>query len=372
MLGQSLTLGKIWGISVGINASWFIIFLLVTLSLVTQFAGMHPQWSVAYAYMIGALTSLLFFVSVLLHELGHSAVALRKHIPIHSITLFIFGGIAQLGKEPDRPMTELQIAVAGPLASFALSLAFSALAYLTIGVSEGLQTLGHWLGQINLNLALFNLLPGFPLDGGRVFRALIWKWTGNFVRATHVAASAGRGVAYLFIIGGVWIGLGGALLQGLWISFIGWFLLSAAQANVQHLALTQALAGLQARDVMTTDCPRVSEHLSFSQLVEDYILLTGQRCFLVATDGQLLGLVTVHQVKCVPREAWPHTLVREAMIPLERLHCVSPDAPLLKVLTLMDEGNVGQAPVVLNGQLLGLIGRDHLLRVIRTRLEFRT
>jgi Zn-dependent protease len=311
-------------------------------------------------------------MSVLLHELGHSAVALRKHIPIHSITLFIFGGIARLGKEPDRPLTELQIAIAGPLVSFALSLAFGALGHLAVGVSEGLQTLGQWLGQINLNLALFNLLPGFPLDGGRVFRALVWKRTGDFVRATYVAASAGRGVAYLFILGGVWIGLSGALLQGLWISFIGWFLLSAAEMNVQHLAFTQALVGLRARDVMTTDCPRVSERLSLSRLVEEYILLTGRRCFLVTTDSQLLGLITVHQVKRIPRDAWPHTTVREVMIPLERLRWVSPDAPLPEVIALMDESDVGQAPVVRDGQLLGLIGRDHLLRVMRTRLEFRT
>jgi Zn-dependent protease len=372
VLGQSLTLGKIWGISVGVNASWFIVFILVTLSLVTQFASLHPQWSLAYAYTIGALTSLLFFVSVLLHELGHSAVALRKHIPIHSITLFIFGGIARMRKEPDRPLTELQIAIAGPLVSFALSFAFSVLGHLAVSTSEGLQTLGQWLGQINLNLALFNLLPGFPLDGGRVFRALVWSRTGNFVHATHIAASVGKGMAYLFILSGVWIGLGGALLQGLWISFIGWFLLSAAEMNVQHLAFTQALVGLRARDVMTTDCPRVSERLSLSQLVEGYILLTGRRCFLVTTNGRLLGLITVHQVKRIPRETWPHTSVREAMIPLERLQWVSPDAPLSEVLTLIDEGDVGQAPVVRDGQLLGLIGRDHLLRVIRARLEFRT
>lgn len=371
MIGQSLRLGKIWGISIGINASWFIVFALVTFSLVGEFASLHPRWSPAYAYAIGVLTSLLFFVSVLLHELGHSAVALRKHIPIRSITLFIFGGIAQMEREPDRPLTELQIAIAGPLVSFALSVVFGVVGNLVVGASEGFQTLGQWLERINLNLALFNLLPGFPLDGGRVFRALMWKQTGDFVRATRLASAMGRGVAYLFIMGGLWIGLSGALLQGLWLSFIGWFLLSAAEMNVQQLAFKQALAGLRARDVMTTDCPRVSEQLSVSQLVEDSILLTGRRCFLVTTGDQLLGLITVHQVKHVPRDAWAHTSVRQAMIPLERLRWVSPDAEVREVLALMDEGGVGQVPVVRDGQLLGLIGRDHLLRVIRAHLEFR-
>lgn len=370
MIGQSVRLGKIWGIPLGINASWFIVFMLVTLSLVSQFAGLHPGWSPTYCYTIGVLTSLLFFVSVLLHELGHSAVALRKHIPIRSITLFIFGGIAQLGKEPDRPLTELQIAIAGPIVSFALAVVFGVLGNLAAGMSEGVQTLGDWLSRINLNLAVFNLLPGFPLDGGRVFRALAWRQSGDFARATRVAAGMGKGVAYLFVIGGIWIGLNGALLNGLWISFIGWFLLSAAEMSVQQLALKQALAGLRARDVMTKDYASVPEHTLLSQLVEGYILLTGRRSFLVTTDDQLLGLITVHQVKQVPREAWPHTSVHEVMVPFARLRCVSPDTEVGEVLTLMDEGDVGQVPVITDGRLLGLIGRDHLLRVIRTHLEF--
>lgn len=238
--GQSFRLGKIWGITIGVNASWFLVFALITFSLVSQFSAQHPQWSLAYAYIIGGFTSLLFFVSVLLHELGHSRVALQYHLPIRSITLFIFGGIAQLGKEPDRPMTELRIAIAGPLVSLVLSLAFGAVGSMAAGISEGLQTLGLWLGRINLNLALFNLLPGFPLDGGRVFRALVWNRTGDFVRATQLAGDMGRGVAFLLIFAGLWIGLSGALLQGLWLSFIGWFLFSAAETHVQQLTLKRA------------------------------------------------------------------------------------------------------------------------------------
>jgi Zn-dependent protease len=371
MIGQSVRLGKIWGIPIGINASWFIVFVLLTLSLVTHFAELHPRWSPVYHYTIGTLTSLLFFASVLLHELGHSAVALRKGIPIHSITLFVFGGVAQLGKEPDRPRTELQIAIAGPIVSFALSLVFGVFGELATGMSEGLQALGQWLGWINLRLALFNLIPGFPLDGGRVFRALVWGWAGDFIRATRIAGDMGKGVAYLFIMGGIWIGLSGALLQGLWIAFIGWFLMTAAEMSVQQVARKQALAGLRARDVMTPDCPSVPGHISLSQLVENYILLTGRRCFLVTTDSQLLGLITVHQVKNMPRADWPHTSVRQAMIPVAQLRWVAPEAEVGEVLALMDDGDVGQVPVVRDGHLLGLIGRDHLLRVIRAHLEFR-
>jgi Zn-dependent protease len=371
VIGQSLRLGKIWGIPVGINASWFIVFVLLTLSLTSQFAHLHPRWSPSYHYTIGVLTSLLFFTSVLLHELGHSAIALRKHIPIRSITLFVFGGIAQLGKEPDRPLTELQIAIAGPIVSFILSVVFGMVGTLAAGTSEGVQTLGQWLGRINLSLALFNLLPGFPLDGGRVFRALVWRRTGDFAYATRIAGGVGKGVAYLFIMSGIWIALGGALVDGLWITCIGWFLLTAAEMNVQQVALKQTLAGLHARDVMATDCPSVSESMSLAQLVEDHVLSTGRRCFLVTTDGQLLGLITVHQVKSIPRAAWAHTSVRQAMIPVAQLRWVPPDAEVSDVLTLMDEGDVGQVPVVRDGQILGLIGRDHLLRVIRAHLELR-
>ena len=371
MPGQSLRLGKIWGITIGLNASWFLIFALISFSLVSQFAALHPQWSLPYAYTIGGLTSLLFFVSVLLHELGHSAVALQHHLPIRSITLFIFGGIAQVGKEPDRPMTELRVAIAGPVVSLALSLMFSVVGNLAAGISEGLQTLGLWLSQINLNLALFNLLPGFPLDGGRVFRALVWQRTGDFVRATQVAGNMGRGVAFLLICAGLWIGLSGAFLQGLWISFIGWFLLSAAEAQVQQLTLKRALAGLRARDVMTTDCPHVPAHTSLAQLVDDYVLSTGRRCFLVTQNGHLLGLITVHQIKCIPRAAWAQTTVRQTVIPLEGLRYVSPEAEVSEALTLMDEEDIGQVPVLKEGQLLGVIGRDHLLRILRAHLEFR-
>lgn len=371
MINQSVRLGKIWGISIGINASWFIVFFLLTFSLVTEFTTAHPHWSPIYHYLIGVLTSVFFFTSVLLHELGHSAVALRKQIPIRSITLFVFGGIAQLGKEPDRPLTELQIAIAGPIVSFALSLLFGLLGQFATGMSEGVQALGQWLSRINLSLALFNLTPGFPLDGGRVFRALMWKWTGDFIRATRIAGNVGKGIALVFIAGGFLIVLSGALFQGLWLTFIGWFLLSAAETSTRQAALTQALAGLRARDVMTTDCPKVPDYLSLSQLVEEYILSTGRRCFLVTTDSRLLGLITVHQVKHVPRPDWPHTPVRQAMVPVAKLHSVSPDAEVREVLTLMDDGDVGQVPVVRNGQLLGLIGRDHLLRIIRMHLEFR-
>jgi predicted transcriptional regulator len=227
------------------------------------------------------------------------------------------------------------------------------------------------LGWINLRLALFNLIPGFPLDGGRVFRALVWGRLGDFTRATRIAGDMGKGVAYLFILGGIWIGLSGALVEGLWIVFIGWFLMSAAEMSVQQVALKQALAGLRARDVMTPDYPSVPDYMSLSQLVEDYILLTGRRCFVVTTNGQLLGLITVHQVKNIPRADWPHTSVRQAMVPVARLQRVAPDAEVSEVLALMDDGDIGQVPVVRDGQLLGLIGRDHLLRIIRAQLEFR-
>jgi len=370
MIKQSLRLGTIWGIPIGINNSWLLVFVLLTLSLAGHFGALHPYWAPAYHYTLAVVTSLLFFTSVLLHELGHSAVALQKHVPIRSITLFVFGGVAQLGKEPDRPLTELHIAIAGPLVSLGLWAVYGLLSASIQGVSIGVHDAMSWLSRINLNLALFNLLPGFPLDGGRVFRALVWQRTGDFSRATRVASDMGRGVAYLFIMTGAVIALRGALFDGLWISFIGWFLLSAAESSVQQLALRHALAGLQAKDVMTTECPQVSEQVTVEQLVQDSILATGRRCFVVTRADKLVGLITVHQVKSLPRTAWAHTSMREAMIPLADLQWVAPEADVIETLTLMDEKNIGQVPVIQNGRFLGLVGRDHLLRVIRARLEF--
>jgi len=370
MIGQSVKLTTVRGIEVGVHYSWFIIFFLITFSLTTRFTSEHPHWTTVEHYAVGIVTSLLFFVSILLHELAHSFVALAKGLPVRAITLFVFGGVAQIGREPDRPLTEFQIAIAGPIASALLAVGFGAISHLAGEQFEHLAALGGWLSSINLMLAIFNLVPGFPLDGGRIFRAVLWHFTGSFAKATRVAAASGQTVGYALILGGIWTGLiTGGWFSGLWLAFIGWFLLNAAQESVLQMSLRSALSGLTAEDIMARDCPTVSGQLSLADLVHEHILRTGRRCFLVSQNGRLEGLVTLHQVKAVPQERWGDSFVVQAMTPIDRLQAVAPETPILDVLGVMEQHDVNQVPVTQDGRLLGMITRDHLLRVLYANLE---
>jgi len=370
MIGQSVKLTTVRGIEVGVHYSWFIIFFLITFSLTTRFTSEHPHWTTVEHYAVGIVTSLLFFVSILLHELAHSFVALAKGLPVRAITLFAFGGVAQIGREPDRPLTEFQIAIAGPIASALLAVGFGAISHLAGEQFEHLAALGGWLSSINLMLAIFNLVPGFPLDGGRIFRAVLWHFTGSFAKATRVAAASGQTVGYALILGGIWTGLiAGGWFSGLWLAFIGWFLLNAAQESVLQMSLRSALSGLTAEVIMARDCPTVSGQLSLADLVHEHILRTGRRCFLVSQNGRLEGLVTLHQVKAVPQERWGDSFVVQAMTPIDRLQAVAPETPILDVLGVMEQHDVNQVPVTQDGRLLGMITRDHLLRVLYANLE---
>ncbi len=369
MIGQSIKVSKVRGIEVGIHYSWFIIFALITFSLTARFASAHPQWTLTEHYMVGIATSLLFFGSILVHELAHSFVALAKGIPVRSVTLFVFGGVAQIGREPDRPMTEFQIAIAGPIASALLAVGFGVIAYLGGDQFERLSALAGWLASINLMLAVFNLVPGFPLDGGRVFRAALWHMTGSLAKATRIAAATGQGVGYALIFLGIWIGFTANWFSGLWLAFIGWFLMNAAQESVVQVSVRSALSGLVAEDVMNRDCPTVSARMALAELVREHILRTGQRCFVVADGSRLEGLITLHQIKAVPQERWVQMSVGEAMTPVSQLRIVAPDRPLLDVLQLLEGRDINQVPVAAGDRLVGMITRDHLLRVLAAKME---
>jgi Zn-dependent protease/predicted transcriptional regulator len=373
MIGQSIRLTTIRGIGVGLHYSWFIIFFLITFSLTTRFASEHPHWTTVEHYTVAIATSLLFFISILLHELAHSFVALAKGIPVRTVTLFAFGGVAQIGREPDRPLTEFQIAIAGPIASALLAAGFWVVAYLAGGQVEHLSALAGWLSSINLMLAVFNLVPGFPLDGGRIFRAVLWYFTGNFSKATRIAAGSGQLVGYGLILGGIWTGLiTGSWFSGLWLAFIGWFLLNAAQESVLQVSVQSDLSGLVAEDIMTRDCATVSGRMSLAELVQEHILKTGQRCFVVAEGSRLDGLVTLHQIKAVPQSRWTDVSVEEAMTPLAKLRLVGPETPVLEVLQAMKGEDINQVPVAKGGQLVGMLTRDHILRVLSAKMELGT
>ncbi len=365
----SITLGRIFGIPIGVHSSWFLVAALITWSLaIGYFPQEYPGWAAGTYWSIAAVTSLLFFASVLIHELGHSLVALREGVPVRGITLFIFGGVAQIGREPPTAGAEFRIAIAGPLTSLGLAAIFGLLG-LTAAVNPVSAAPAVYLGRINLLLALFNMIPGFPLDGGRVLRAILWGLGGSFREATRWASLIGQGVAFVFILVGVWQIFFGNFLNGLWIAFIGWFLNSAAESSYQQVMLRDMLAGVTARDVMTERCPIVPQDLQLDRLVHEHILGTGRRCFFVAEGGGLLGLITLHNVKAVPRERWPQVTTGQIMTPINGLLWVRPDEDVLTLLQRMDEADVNQVPVLEDGRLVGMITRENLLRYVRTRSE---
>jgi len=288
MFRHNIPLGRILGIPIGLDYSWFVVFALLTWMLAgSYYPAEFKDWSPLLYWFMGAVTAIMLFVSVLLHELGHSVVALRYNIPVRSITLFLFGGVAQIGAEPPSAIAEFLIAIAGPLVSLVLAVLFYTVQPLVAGM-EPLLGLAKYLAYINLALVLFNLIPGYPLDGGRVFRAIVWAITGNMRRATLIAANVGRFFAFLFIFAGAWQMFHGNFGGGLWIAFIGWFLDNAASAQVQQLMFQGLLAGHRVSQAMSTQCAAVPADLTLQQLVNEHILGSGQRCFLV-NRGDKIG-----------------------------------------------------------------------------------
>ena len=358
---------RVWGIPVYLHVSWFIIFALITLSLAKQFTSQHPGWSQTQHYALGIITSVLFFASVVFHELSHSFVALRYRIPVKSITLFVFGGLAGIGREPDNARQEFNIAIAGPLSSMFLAGCFWLVARFFHG-NEMVVAATGWLWQINLALAVFNLVPGFPLDGGRILRGIAWGVTGNFERATRIAATAGKVFAYVMILIGVWQALSGNWVGGLWTAFIGWFLLSAAQESFAQVAIRSTLNGVRALDVMTHDIPTGTRDMSLEEYVHE-VLRTGVMTHIVVGAGKPVGLVSLQAARAIPRDEWATNSVQAVMLPVERIQWATPDEPALTVLERMQKEDIAQMPVVSDGNIVGVISRDAILRVLQTRLQ---
>jgi Zn-dependent protease/predicted transcriptional regulator len=369
-----IKLGTVFGVELGLHYSWIVIALLITFSLAAQFHAVNSDWSNAVVWSTAILTGVLFFAGLFAHELSHAAVAKAQGIPVHRVTLFLLGGVAQIEKEASDAKTEFWMAIAGPFTSGALGVILLTLAWFSGWIPwSSPRTPGTallvWLGYINLGLGAFNMIPGFPLDGGRVLHAILWWATGDAERSTRGAAFVGQVIAVLFIGVGILRFFQGAGLGGLWIAFIGWFLLQAAGASYLQVRMRALLRGLRVKDVMSADCNTVEPTISLQDFVHQQLLRTGRRCFLVVQDSRLLGLMTPHEVRAVDPEAWPSTPVRSAMRSVERIHSISGEMPAMEALETMAREDINQLPVISDGRVEGVVTRAHILQVLRSRAE---
>ncbi|MGA2813934.1 MAG: site-2 protease family protein [Candidatus Acidiferrum sp.] len=371
---RGLQIGKILGIPILLDPSWLFIFGLLTYYLASAFAEKYPQWPGSQHWVVALFTSLLFFASILFHELSHSVVARHYKIRVVSITLFIFGGVARIGRDPSRAIQEFNIAIAGPIASFLLAAAFFAFS-LVFPSDQKLTALTTYLSGTNLLLGLFNLAPGFPLDGGRIFRAIVWAITKDFPKATRAAGMSGKLIACGLIAFGAWRGLHDDLSGGIWYGLIGFYLLGAANDSVTQLAIRETLRGLSAADVMSQEVPIISGGISLQDYSEE-VLRTGRRYHLVVTDDRLVGLMNVQALHAVPRDEWEHNSVQSVMIPRDRILWASQDEPLQRLLERLFAADINQMPVVSGSpddgaHVVGIVSRDAILRVIQARSELR-
>ena len=362
-------LGKILGIQIGVHYSWLFIFVLITWSLAaTYYPVNYPDFSTSTNWILGALSGLMLFASVLAHELGHSIVAQRRGIPVKSITLFIFGGAASITKEAETPGAEFSMAITGPATSFLLAGIFWLIYIIVSDASQIIGAVAFYLATINAILGVFNMVPGFPLDGGRVFRSILWATTKDFRRATRIATATGQGFAYFLIIGGIGLTLIG-FLQGLWLALIGWFLSNAASASYRQTVVTELLREGRVKDIMATDFRSVPPDLSLQQALHDYIMQYNQRALPVVRGQKLEGLVTTTDIKKKPREQWSSVLVSEVMTKAGELKTVSPEDGLNTVIQLMESGDLNQLPVISDQKLVGLLSRSDLIRYIKFQQE---
>jgi Zn-dependent protease/predicted transcriptional regulator len=371
-----IKLGRIFGVEIGLHYSWFIIAFLITFSLATQFSQTNRDWSDSLRWGVAIATAVFFFAAIIVHELSHALVAKMRGLPVRAITLFALGGVAQIEKEAEDAKTEFWMGIVGPITSFVIGGICLGIAYALGWTPPGfpvrpLPAMLMWLGYINISLAIFNMIPGFPLDGGRVLRGVIWWVTGNANRSTRIAARVGQFIAFAFIIFGVMRFFGGAGFGGLWIAFIGWFLLNAARESYSQVAVAEALSGVRVTDVMSRDYPTVDIHANLQTFVEESLVRTGRRCFVAVLKDHPEGIITLSDVRDVAQSRWPYTTVADVMRPLDQVRTVTPNSSLTEALEVMAGGDLNQLAVVSGGELVGMISRAHVLQLLQTRSELR-
>jgi Zn-dependent protease len=379
-------LGKFFGVNVNIDWSWLLIFTLVSWSLAATFSQVHPEWTTATRLGLAIIAALLFFLSVLLHELAHSLVANARKHPVRSITMFLFGGVSNIQKEPTTPWDEFIITIVGPLTSFILGFMFIVLgaggAILNginnVSAANPLQMLSRmgplstifvWLGSVNILLGIFNLIPGFPLDGGRVLRSILWGLTNNLVKATRWSAWVGQLVAWGLILSGIAMIfgtriplLGTGVFNGMWIIFMGWFLQNAAAQSYRRVLVQDVLEDVPVKKMMLTDLPAVPANITAEALVNNHIVGSDNRDFLVSEDGQPVGLVTVDDIRKLSPETRHSTLLREIMTPSQKLEVVAPEANVSEAFDRLQNQNIPELLVMHGNNIVGLLRRKDIIR----------
>jgi Zn-dependent protease/CBS domain-containing protein len=372
---DALKVGRIFGIDIRIHWSWLAIFFLLLWWLAEGFfddVGAYSHWSAIERWVASGITTILFFVSILLHELSHSLVARRLGLPVHSITLFIFGGVSSLSQEPDSPGQEFKMAIVGPLMSFALGILAAAIAagLWAGGLDDTVPgAVAAYLAFINIAVGIFNMLPGYPLDGGRVLRASLWARTNSMLRATRWASRVGTIIAFGLMALGVLSALAGNWLGGVWFIVIGWFLRNTSEQAYQQLLYRNTLEGAKVGDIIDKSFEGAPPDIPLSEIVNDYILGRGQRCVPVVVEGNLLGLITLGDLRGFPPEEWATTSAFRAMTSREQLHTIASEDELMAALELMAANDVHQLPVIDGFDFSGFVTRADVIRRIQVKAE---
>ena len=369
MFRHAIPIGRIFGIAVDLDYSWFLIVGLLTWMLAVSYYPASFQGSAAEYWLTGFVTAVLLFVSVLIHELGHSIVAQGYGLRVPRITLFLFGGVSQMAAEPPGAAAEFWIAVVGPLVSFALAAFFWEIEPLLAGAPAWFAT-AKYLALLNLILGIFNLVPGFPLDGGRVFRAMVWRATGAYQRATAVAATTGRFIGFVMIFRGVWDLLRGDFINGLWIAFIGWYLESAAGAQLQMERAKMLIGEHRVADAMRRDFPHLDGATTLEEIGERFLMTGRSRYFVVNSSNGERGLVTLATIQSVPRNGWATTTVAQVMTPAEKLNPTTPQAGLWAALEAMGRNGVSELPVMEGNEIVGMLSSEDVLHYLQVLQMF--
>ncbi|MSQ14471.1 MAG: site-2 protease family protein [Dehalococcoidia bacterium] len=369
-MNGSIRVGNLFGIPFYISYTWFAIFGVVTISLAfIQYPELYPYWPQRTHILLGSITSLLFFGSVVVHELAHGTVARALGIPVKSITLFLVGGVAHISSEATKPAGELAMAIVGPFSSLMLGAAFGLVWVVSLRIYEPIAAAAGWLASVNVALAIFNMAPGFPMDGGRAFRSILWWLTGNYQMSTTIAIFAGRLLAYLLMLGGLVLIVEDreSMFSGVWIILIGWFLERSARSSQRQLKMRNYLNEYRARDLMTKDYSMVQVDTTLDEIVDKQVTIAMWRRSLVLDGSRLMGIINLNNIRRFARTQWSTVTASQAMIPVEVLVKLSPDDRILDVMERLGEERYGQALVVEENKLLGVLAIENIMDVLATR-----